>query len=84
MSIWKSDETLLSICILNFSFKNDFVWEEIYTSKFVKNTPLRVVFSTLLCRKQGQVSKLIFEKDAIRNRTSNDFEKRCICQQKAQ
>ena len=29
MSVWKSDETLLSICILNFSFKNDFVWEEI-------------------------------------------------------
>ena len=25
MSVWKSDETLLSICILNFSFKNDFV-----------------------------------------------------------
>ena len=59
MSVWKSDETLLSICILNFSFKNDFVWEEISnirhkgfitrwnTSKFVKNTPLRVVFSTL-------------------------------------
>ena len=23
MSVWKSDETLLSICILNFSFKND-------------------------------------------------------------
>ena len=29
MSVWKSDETLLSICILNFTFKNDFVWEEI-------------------------------------------------------
>ena len=29
MSVSKSDETLLSICILNFSFKNDFVWEEI-------------------------------------------------------
>ena len=38
MSVWESDETLLSICILNFSFKS---------SKFVKNTPLRVVFSTL-------------------------------------
>ena len=25
MSVWKSDEKLLSICILNFSFKNDFV-----------------------------------------------------------
>ena len=23
MSVWKSDETLLSICILNFSFKNE-------------------------------------------------------------
>ena len=27
-------------------------------------------------------SKLIFENDAIRNRISNDFDKRCICQQK--
>ena len=34
--------------------------------------------------KQGQVSKLIFENDAIRNRISNDFDKRSICQQKAQ
>ena len=33
---------------------------------------------------QGQVSKLIFENDAIRNRISNDFDKRCICEQKAQ
>ena len=31
-----------------------------------------------------QVSKLIFENNAIRNRISNDFDKRCICQQKAQ
>ena len=46
MSVWKSDETLLSICILDFSFKNDFVCEEI-SKKYVKNTPLRVVFSTL-------------------------------------
>ena len=29
MSVWKSDEKLLSICILNFSFKNAFLWEEI-------------------------------------------------------
>ena len=29
MSVWKSDETLLSICILNFSFKND-LFEKIY------------------------------------------------------
>ena len=25
VSVWKSDEKLLSICILDFSFKNDFV-----------------------------------------------------------
>ena len=31
-----------------------------------------------------QVSKLIFENNVIRNRISNDFDKRCICQQKAQ
>ena len=41
-------------------------------------------FSTLLRLKQEQVSKLIFENDAIRNRISNDFDKRCIHQQKAQ
>ena len=34
--------------------------------------------------KQGQVSKLIFENDAIRNPISNDFDKWCICQQRAQ
>ena len=33
---------------------------------------------------QGQVSKLIFENDAIQNRISNDFDKWCIHQQKAQ
>ena len=41
-------------------------------------------FSTLLRFKQGQESKLIFENDAIRNRISNDFDKWCICQKKAQ
>ena len=47
-------------CILDFSFQNHFVWEvllsirhsvsssdAVNTSKFVKNTPLRVVFSIL-------------------------------------
>ena len=45
-------------CLLNFSFQNHFVWEVISSirhcfiawwnsSKLVKNTPLRVVFSTL-------------------------------------
>ena len=33
-------------------------------------------FSTLLHLKQGQASQLIFENDAIRNRVSNDFDKR--------
>ena len=41
-------------------------------------------FWTLLRLKQGHVSKLIFENDAIRNQISKDFDKRCICQQKAQ
>ena len=57
MSVWKSDETLLSICILNFSFKNDFVWEEISNIRRSVSSPdetprssskiLRYVFSTL-------------------------------------
>ena len=38
MSVWKSDEKLLSICILNFSFKNDFVWEEISNIRHRWNT----------------------------------------------
>ena len=41
-------------------------------------------FSALLPLKQGQVSKLIFENDVIRNRISNDFDKRYISQPKAQ
>ena len=41
-------------------------------------------FSTLLRLKQGQVSELIFENGAIRNRISTDSDKRYICQQKAQ
>ena len=39
MSVWKSDETLLSICILNFSFKNDFVWEEISNIRHNVSSP---------------------------------------------
>ena len=31
---------------------------------------------------QGEVSKLIFENDAIRNRISNDFDKRWFLNQK--
>ena len=33
---------------------------------------------------QGQVSKLIFENDTIRNRIFNDFDSWCISQPKAQ
>ena len=41
--------------------------------------------STLFLRlKQGQVSKINFENDIIRNRISNDFDKRCISQPKVQ
>ena len=39
MSAWKSDEKLLSICILNFSFKNDFVWEEISNIRHSVSSP---------------------------------------------
>ena len=39
MSVWKSDETLLSICILNFSFKNDFVSEEISNIRHSVSSP---------------------------------------------
>ena len=39
MSVWKSDEKLLSICILNFSFKNDFVWEEISNIRHSVSSP---------------------------------------------
>ena len=39
MSAWKSDEKLLSICILNFSFKNDFVWEEIPNIRHSVSSP---------------------------------------------
>ena len=51
MSVWKSDETLLSICILNFSFKNDFVWEEISNIRHSVSSPdetLRLMFDILL------------------------------------
>ena len=39
MSVWKSDETLLSIYILNFSFRNDFVWEEISNIRHSVSSP---------------------------------------------
>ena len=50
MSAWKSDEKLLSICILNFSFKNDFVWEEISNMRHSVSSPdetLRLMFDIL-------------------------------------
>ena len=39
MSVWNSDEKLLSICILNFSFKNDFVWDEISNIRHSVSSP---------------------------------------------
>ena len=47
--------------------------------KVIKCSRIALDFSTFLRLKQGQVSKLIFENDAIRNRISNDFDNRCIC-----
>ena len=52
--------------------------------KVIKSSRIAWDFSTLLRLKQGQVSKLIFENDAIRNRISNEFDKQCISQPKAQ
>ena len=57
---------------------------EMLLPKVIKCSRIAWDFSTLLPLKQGQVSKLIFENDVIRNRISNDFDKQCICQQKAQ
>ena len=51
--------------------------------KVIKCSRIAWDLSTLLRLKQVQVSRLIFENDAIRNRISNDFDKRWICQQKA-
>ena len=51
--------------------------------KVIKCSRIALDFSTLLRLKQGQVSKLIFKNDAIRNRISNDFDKRWICQKSA-
>ena len=51
MSVWKSDEKLLSICILNFSFKNNFVWEEISNIRHSVSSPdetPRLMFDILL------------------------------------
>ena len=52
--------------------------------KVIKCSKFAWDLSILLRLKQVQVSKLIFENDAIRNRISKDFDKRSICQQKAQ
>ena len=52
--------------------------------KVIKSSKIARDFSTFLRLKQRQVSKLIFENDAIQNRISNDFDKGRICQQKAQ
>ena len=57
---------------------------EMLLLKVIKCSRIAWDFSTFLHLKQGQVSKLIFGNDAIRNRISNDFDKRRICQQKAQ
>ena len=56
MSVWKSDEKLLSICILNFSFKNDFVWEEISNIRHSVSSPdetLRLMFDILHQRSES-------------------------------
>ena len=61
MSVWKSDETLLSICILNFSFKNDFVWEVRQ-----KYSAARRIFNSLLGVSSGdETLHLMF--DILRN-----------------
>ena len=63
MSVWKSDETLLSICILNFSFKNDFVWEEMtnirHSVSLPDETP-RSLSKILRCEEHFQLSSRCF------------------------
>ena len=63
MSVWKSDETLLSICILNFSFKNDFVWEEISNIRHSVSSPDETPRSSskiLRCESYFQLSSRCF------------------------
>ena len=63
MSVWKSDETLLSICILNFSFKNDFVWEEISNIRHSVSSPdetPRSSWKILRCASYFQLSSRCF------------------------
>ena len=68
MSVWKSDEKLLSICILNFSFKNDFVWEEISNIRHSVSSPdetprsSRRIFNSLLGVSSGdETLRLMFD-----------------------
>ena len=63
MSVWKSDEKLLSICILNFSFKNDFVWEEISNIRHSVSSPdetPRSLSKILRCASYFQLSSQCF------------------------
>ena len=63
MSVWKSDETLLSIFILNFSFKNDFVWEEISNIRHSVSSPDETPRSSskiLRCASHFQLSSRCF------------------------
>ena len=63
MSVWKSDEKLLSICILNFSFENDFVWEEISNIRHSVSSPDETPRSSskiLRCASYFQLSSRCF------------------------
>ena len=63
MSVWKSDEKLLSICILDFSFKNDFVWEEISNIRHSVSSPDETPRSSskiLRCASYFQLSSRCF------------------------
>ena len=63
MSVWKSDEKLLSICIRNFSFKNDFVWEEISNIRHSVSSPDETPRSSskiLRCASYFQLSSRCF------------------------
>ena len=66
MSVWKSDEKLLIFCILNFSFKNYFVWEEIsnirHNQKYQKYSAARRIFNSLLGVSSGdETLRLMFD-----------------------
>ena len=75
------------LCLSGFELYSRWVPLRAYQMLFLKAIKYgcnRLRLFNPLSLEQGQVSKLIFENDAIRNRIFNDFNRRCISQPKAQ